>query len=132
MNQYTKTYNVILDNMDLFEYRLRPISAIMYLQDAFARYTATKKMAAYDLFATNQIWIVTEFNIDFVEDLPFWSEEIEISIWISEITKLKVYTDYELKHKGKTFAKGNALWFVIDRETKRPAKTDIVAERFEI
>ena len=84
MNQYTKTYNVILDNMDLFEYRLRPISAIMYLQDAFARYTATKKMAAYDLFATNQIWIVTEFNIDFVEELPSWSEEIAVNIWISE------------------------------------------------
>lgn len=132
MNKYTKTYNVILDNMDLFEYRLRPISAIMYLQDAFARYTATKKMAAYDLFSTNQIWIVTEFNIDFVEDLPFWSEEIEVSIWISEITKLKVYTDYELKHKGKTFAKGYALWFIIDKQTKRPAKTDVVAERFEV
>jgi len=42
MNKYTKKYNVILDNMDLFEYRLRPISAIMYLQDAFARYTASK------------------------------------------------------------------------------------------
>ncbi len=132
MNKYTKTYNIILDNMDLFEYRLRPISAIMYLQDAFARYTATKKMAAYDLFATNQMWIVTEFNIDFVGNLPFWSEEIEVNIWISEITKLKVYTDYELKHNGKTFAKGNALWFVIDKESKRPAKTDVVAQRFEI
>ena len=132
MNKYKKTYNVILDNMDLFEYRLRPISAIMYLQDAFARYTATKKMAAYDLFATNQIWIVAEFNVDFVEDLPFWSEEIEINIWISEITKLKVYTDYELKCKGITFAKGNALWFIIDKETKRPAKTDVVSQRFEV
>jgi len=132
MDKYTKTYNVILDNMDLFEYRLRPISAIMYLQDAFARYTATKEMAAYDLFATNQIWIVAEFNIDFVEDLPFWSEEIEVNIWISEITKLKVYTDYELKCKGITFAKGNALWFIIDEKTKRPAKTDVVAERFDI
>ena len=132
MNKYTKTYNVILDNMDLFEYRLRPISAIMYLQDAFARYTATKKMAAYDLFSTNQIWIVTEFNIDFVKELPFWSEEIEVNIWISEITKLKVYTDYELKYKNKTFAKGNALWFVIDKETKRPAKTDVVSQRFKV
>lgn len=66
MEKYTKTYNVILDNMDLFEYRIRPISAIMYLQDAFARFCATKKMAAYDLFATNQYWIVTEFNIDFL------------------------------------------------------------------
>ena len=132
MNKYTKKYNVILDNMDLFEYRLRPISAIMYLQDAFARYTATKGMAAYDLFATNQYWIVSEFDIDFVEDLPFWSEEIEINIWISEITKLKIYTDYELKCKNKTFAKGNALWFILDKETRRPAKTDVAAERFEI
>ena len=132
MNKYKKTYNVILDNMDLFEYRIRPISAIMYLQDAFARYTATKKMAAYDLFATNQYWIVTEFNINFTGDLPFWSEEIEISIWISEITKLKVYTDYELKCKNKTFAKGNALWFILDKESKRPAKTDVVTERFEV
>lgn len=132
MDKYTKTYNVILDNMDLFEYRLRPISAIMYLQDAFARYCATKKLAAYDLFATNQYWIVTEFNIDFIDELPFWSEEIGINIWISEITKLKIYTDYELTYNNKPFAKGNALWFIIDKESKRPAKTDIVAERFEI
>ena len=132
MDKYTKKYNIILDNMDLFEYKLRPISAIMYLQDAFARYCATKKMAAYDLFATNQYWIVTEFNIDFTDEMPFWSEEIEINIWISEITKLKIYTDYELKYKGKTFAKGNALWFIIDKENKRPAKTDVVAERFNI
>ncbi len=132
MNKYKKTYNVILDNMDLFEYRLRPISAIMYLQDAFARLCATKKMAAYDLFATNQYWIVTEFNIDFIDNLPFWSEEIDVSVWISEVTKLKIYTDYELSYKNKPFAKGNALWFIIDKETKRPAKTDIVSERFDI
>ncbi len=132
MNKYTKKYTVILDNMDLNRYRLRPISAIMYLQDAFARYTATKRLAAYDLFATNQYWIVTEFNIDFINDLPFWSEEIEVSIWISEVTKLKVYTDYELKYNGEVFAKGNALWFIIDKETKKPVKTDIISERFDI
>jgi medium-chain acyl-[acyl-carrier-protein] hydrolase len=118
--------------MDLFEYRLRPISAIMYLQDAFARFCATKKMAAYDLFSTNQYWVVAEFNIDFIDNLPFWSEEIGINIWISEITKLKIYTDYEITYKNKPFAKGNALWFIIDKESKRPAKTDVVADRFNI
>ncbi len=132
MDKYTKRYNVILDNMDLCGYRLRPISAIMYLQDAFARFCATKKMAAYDLFATNQYWIVSEFNIDFIDNLPFWSEEIGINIWISEITKLKIYTDYEITYKNIPFAKGNALWFIIDKESKRPAKTDIVAERFNV
>ena len=132
MKKYTKKYNVILDNMDLFEYRIRPISVIMYLQDAFARLCATKKLAAYDLFATNQYWIVTEFNIDFIDELPFWSEEIEVNIWISELTKLKIYTDYEITYKNKTFAKGNALWFIMDKETKRPAKTDFLAEKFDV
>lgn len=132
MNKYIKTYNVILDNMDLFHYRLRPISAIMYIQDAFARYCATKKLAAYDLFKDNLYWIVTEYNIDFTDDLPFWSEEIEVEIWISEITKLKIYTDYKIKYKNKSFAKGNALWFIIDKESKRPAKTDFLAQKFDI
>jgi medium-chain acyl-[acyl-carrier-protein] hydrolase len=132
MDKYTKKYNVILDNMDLFEYRLRPISAIMYIQDAFARLCGTKRLAAYDLFSTNQYWIVTEFNIIFVDELPFWSEEIAVNIWISEITKLKIYSDYEIIYKNKPFAKGNALWFIVNKETKRPAKTDIAAEKFNI
>ena len=132
MQKYTKTYNVILDNMDLTEYRLRPISAIMYLQDAFARYTATKGMAAYDLFKYNQYWVVGEFNIEFIDKSPFWSEEIKVEIWISEISKLKVYTDYNICYKDKIFAKGNACWFLIDANSKRPIKTDEVKNRFEI
>ena len=118
--------------MDIFDYRLRPIAAITYFQDAFARYTSTKRMAAYDLFQSNLYWIVSELNVDFVEDLPFCSVEIEIDIWISEISKIKIYTDYELRYKDKVFAKGNALWFIIDKETKRPAKTDAISERFNI
>ena len=132
MNKYTKTYNVILDNMDLIEYRLRPISAIMYLQDAFARYTATKAMAAYDMFKENIYWVVGEFNIDFVDSLPFWSEEIKVEIWISELSKLKIYTDYNIYYQNKVIAKGNACWFLINSDTKRPAKTDIVKDRFEV
>jgi medium-chain acyl-[acyl-carrier-protein] hydrolase len=132
MNKYKHNYNVILDNMDINEYRLRPISAIMYLQDAFARFCATKKVAAYDLFPTNQYWIVSEFNIEFTDSLPFWSEEITTEIWISEITKLKIYTDFNLYYQDKVIAAGNGCWFILDQETKRPAKTDIISKTFNI
>lgn len=132
MDKYTKKYNVILDNMDLFEYRLRPIAAIMYFQDAFARYTATKKMAAYDLFATNQYWVVAEINMDFVEPLPFWSEEITIEVWFSEIAKLKMYVDFNICSRNKVLAKGTSLWFLISRDSQGPVKSDVVAERFEV
>lgn len=132
MDKYSHTYNVILDNMDMNEYRLQPISAIMYLQDCFARYTATKRAAAYDLFAHNLIWVVGEFNIEFVDVLPFWSEEIKIELWFSEITKLKNYVDYKFYYKDKVFAKGNSCWFLLNDETKRPSKTDMISEKFEV
>ena len=130
--KYSHTYNVILDNMDMQEYRLRPISAIMYLQDAFARYCGTKRVAAYDLFSQNLIWVVGEFNIVFLSILPYWSEEIEVNIWISEITKLKIYADYELSYQNKPFAKGNSCWFLLNDTSKRPVKTDVIADKFVI
>ena len=130
MNKYTKAYSIILDNMDLQQYRIRPTAVIMYLQDAFARYTATKKMAAYDLFAYNLYWVVAEFNIEFVDKLPFWSEEIKIELWFSEISKLKIYIDFNIYYKDRVFSKGNALWFLIDSKSKRPVKTDILQEKF--
>ncbi len=132
MEVYKKKYNVILDDMDLEEYKLRPLSAIKYIQDAFARYTATKKMAAYDMFPLNIYWVIGEFNIEFTNTAPFWSEEFEVEIWISELTKLKIYTDFKINYRNKTFAKGNACWFLINSTSKRPNKTDMVQERFKI
>ena len=130
MQKYVKTYNVILDDMNLLNYRLRPISAISYIQDAFARFTSTKKMAAYDMLPKNIYWVVTEFNIDFVDLLPFWSEEIKVEIWFSEVSKLKIYTDFRVYYNDKIFAQGNALWFLLDTNSKRPVKTDEIIEKF--
>ena len=132
MQKYTKTYNVILDDMDLFEYRIKPLSLLGYLQDAIARFTATKGMAAYDLFPHNLYWVIAEFNIWFIEALPFWSEEIKVELWFSEISKIKMYIDYNIYYKDKVIAKGTSLWFIVSRETKRSVKTDMIAERFEV
>ena len=89
-------------------------------------------MAAYDLFAKNLYWVVADINMDFTDVLPFWSEEIEVNVWFSEVSKLKIYIDYEITYKDKVFAKGNALWFLINRDTKRPVKADEIAQKFEI
>ena len=132
MGKYKKTYSIILDNMDLQEYRLRPISAIMYVQDAFARFTATKKIAAYDLFPQNLYWVITELNIEFLEILPFWSEEISIEIWFSEFSKLKIYSDFNILYKDQVIAKGNSCWFILDTNTKRPIKLDQFSDKIKV
>ena len=132
MHKYTKTYTVILDDMDVRKHRLRPISAVMYLQDTFARYCATKRMAAYDLMLKDQIWVISEIHMDFVGNLPFWSEDLKVELWFSEISKLKVYADFHLYYNDKLVAKGNSLWIILNATTKRPAKADEMASKFEV
>ena len=132
MNKYKKEYSVTLDDMDLEFYRLRPVAAIKYVQDAFARYTSTKRMAAYDLIPQNLYWVTTEHNMRFVDSLPFWSEKITVELWISEISKLKFYTDYRIFYNGKPFLEGCSCWLILDMNTKRPAKTDMITEKFEV
>ena len=131
MEIYSHNYSVILDDMDLNGYRLKPISAIMYLQDAFARMCATKHLAAYDLFPKNLYWVIAELNMEFTSQLPFWSQEVKVDIWISELTALKIYTDFRLYLGNTLLAKGNGLWFILDQITHRLVKTDIVAASFE-
>ena len=131
MEIYSHNYSVILDDMDLNGYRLKPISSIMYLQDAFARMCATKHLAAYDLFPKNLYWVIAELNMEFTAQLPFWSQEVKVEIWISELTALKIYTDFRLYLGNTLLAKGNGLWFILDQITHRLVKTDIVAASFE-
>ena len=64
--------------------------------------------------------------------MPFWSEEITVELWFSEISKLKAYVDYKIYCKDKAFAQGNSCWFLIDTNTKRPVKTDVLKEKFEV
>jgi len=118
--------------MDTDAYRLRPIAAIKYIQDAFARYTTTKKMAAFDLMPKNLYWITTEHNMQFIDSLPFWSEPITVEIWISEVSKLKFYTDYKIYYDNKPFLQGSSCWLILDMTTKRPIKTDIITQKFEV
>ena len=55
-------------------------------------------------------------------------EEIKVEVWISEISKLKIFTDFKLYHKENIFAKGNGCWFILNQDTKRPVSTDTVKE----
>jgi len=131
MKKYSQIYTITNDCMDM-NYRIKPISVIMYFQDSFARYLTTKNLAAFHIIRDNLYWVVSEFNIDFSDDLPFWSEKINVEIWLSELTKLKIYSDFTLSYNGKIFAKGNSCWYILDANTRRPVTTDIIKEKVDL
>ena len=131
MGKYLQEYIITNDCMDI-NYRLKPISVIMFFQDCFARFLTTKNLAAFHVIKQNLYWVVSEFNIEFLGDLPFWSEEISVEIWISELSKLKIYADFKLSYKGEIFAKGNSCWYILDTDTKRPVSTDRIKDKIGV
>jgi len=131
MNKYTQTYFITNDCMDI-NYKLTPIGAVMLFQDCFAQYMTTEHVAAFDVISDNIYWVVAEFNIEFTDEMPFWSEKTDVSVWVSETAKLRMYADFELSHNGKVYAKGNSCWFILSTETRRPLPIKFVADKFEI
>lgn len=132
MNKYTKEYTVILDDTDAQRFKLQPVAAIKYLEDAYARYTASKGMGTYDLKPRGQYWVINEINIVFPGYVPFWSEDIKAELWFSEMSRLKLYVDFRLYCRDKVFAMGNTLWLVMDRKTKRPLVSSEAVEKFTV
>lgn len=128
MSKYSQNYIITNDCMDI-NYRLKPIEIFMYFQDCFARYLTAKHIGAFDIVDKDLYWVISEINVEITEQLPFWSEEIEVNVWVSEITRLKIFTDFELKYKNATFAKGNCCWFILNGTTKRPSSTDFIADK---
>lgn len=130
-NKYTQVYNVRSLEMDS-EYLLKKIEVSRYFQETFALYCKDKKLAAFDIVDKNLLWVISELHIEFTGEMPFWSEEVSVTVWISEITKLRIYADFELKYKGNVIAKGDSLWFILNSQTRRPVNPVDLLKPFEV
>ena len=128
MNEFKGTYSITHDCMDN-NYRLKPVSLLMFFQDCFARYLTFKHLAAFDILDENIFWVIAECSLEITGNLPFWSEEVVVKTKITEFSKLKIYVDYEVYHKGVLFAKGESCWFILDTQTRRPLPVSKISER---
>ena len=131
MSKFSNEYNINVDNTYPFNLRLTPVALSMFVQDTFARFLTSKNLASFHIIKDNLIWIIKEMNIDLIKDLPFWTVDIKIEIWVSEISVLKVYTDYKVYHNDELIAQGNILWLIIDKNTKKTYRTDKFVDKLE-
>lgn len=129
MTTYSHTYSITAADMDK-DYRLMPSAVVLYVQDAWARMMSTLGMAAFDLIKENKIWIITEFNAHFEPVETFWSEAVETTVWNSETSPLRIYSDFRITKSGtgQLIAQGYACWSILDADTKRLARTDAMQQ----
>ena len=121
MNQYTHRYSLTAADMDT-RYRMTPNAVLLYYQDCWARYMSCLHLAAFDIVKHNRLWIITEFNAWFEEQTALWSENIDVTVWNSEVTALRLYAEFRVhRSDGVEVAHGYGCWTLLDTETHRLA-----------
>lgn len=122
-NQYTHRYPITAADMDT-RYRMTPNAVLLYYQDCWARYMSCLHLAAFDVVKHNLLWIITEFNAYFEQETVLWSDDIEVTVWNSEVSALRCYADFRIhRSDGTEVAHGYGCWNLIDMKSHRLAPT---------
>ena len=110
------------------EYRLIPGAVLLYYQDCWARFMVAHHLAAFDVIQQQKIWIISEFNAQFSSATTFWSEEVDVTVWNSELSPLRIYSDFRMTKAGTDIliACGYACWSLLNADTKHIERTDTV------
>lgn len=127
MDKYTHRYTVVCTDIDK-EYRFSPHAALLYFQESFARYMACMNLASFDLAKIHKTWIITEMSAEMMPVDTFWGDDIEVTIWVSEITPLRVYADYYIRNvgSGEMIVKGTSCWNLMDADKRKLDNTEMV------
>lgn len=121
MNSYTHRYSLTAADIDT-RYRMTPTAVLLYYQDCWARYMSCLHLAAFDVIKQNRIWVTTEFNAWFEEQTALWSDDIDVTVWNSEVGTLRLYAEFRVcRADGVEVAHGFGCWTLLDTETHRLA-----------
>lgn len=133
LQKYSHTYSITAADMDNL-YRMTPSAALLYYQDAWARMMSCMSLASFDMAKRNLLWIISEFNVEFTDTNVFWSDDITVETWNSEISSVRLYSDFIFRKtsSGAAVAHGFACWHLLDANTHRLANLAVVQEQIAI
>lgn len=116
------------------QYTLTPNAMLMYAQDCFARMMTLYRVAAFDVIKDHRMWVITEYTSDIQPTPAFWSEDIVVELWVSELTSLRIYTDFRILRAddGRQVASGAFQMNILNTESHRLEPTDFLQGRFAV
>ena len=133
MQRYSHHYSITAADMNK-DYRLTPSAVLLYYQDCWARFMSVHHLAAFDIVKQGMMWVITEFNVELTTADAFWSEELNVTVWNSELTPFRLYSEFVITtaENRTEVAKGYACWNLLNTVTKRLGRTDLLEGQPEI
>lgn len=116
--KFTRKYTITTAEMDA-HYRLTVDGLLTYHETTIATYLTTLHLAAFDLHKIDKAWVLSEINLELPEPPTMWSEDVEMTVWISEMSSMRVWFDFTAQeaHTGKVVecALTTCSWRLTDR-----------------
>lgn len=118
--KYSATYPITAAQITA-RYRLTIDGLLTFHENTIARYLTTLGLAAFDVQKKDMTWVITEINLSLPEPPTMWSEDVEMTVWVSEMRTLRVWFDFEARevHSGKVTARGNSCWSMISMSERK-------------
>ena len=118
--KYSATYPITAAQITA-RYRLTIDGLLTFHENTIARYLTTLGLAAFDVQKKDMTWVITEINLSLPEPPTMWSEDVEMTVWVSEMGTLRVWFDFEARevHSGKVTARGNSCWSMISMSERK-------------
>ena len=133
MDRYKHRYTVTAADMAA-NYTLTPNAILMYAQDCFARMMTLCRVAAFDVEKDHRMWVISEYTADMGSAVAFWSEEVDVELWVSELSSLRIFADFRIARadNGTTVATGSFQMNILNTESHRLEPTDFLQGRFAV
>ncbi|MDO4998971.1 MAG: thioesterase [Bacteroidales bacterium] len=112
--KFSTVYPITAAQIDA-NYRLNVDGLLTFHENTVARYFTTLRLAAFDLQREDKTWVISEINLELPEPPSMWSEDVEVTVWASERTSLRVWMEFTARerHSGRITARGSSCWSLI-------------------
>ena len=111
------------------DYEITINAVLGFFQDAIARHMSSGYVASFDVRKKGMLWMINEFHASLAEQRPFWSQEIDVEVFVSELSSVRVYVDFHMTDaRGRLFSEGSSVWLLVEKESRRPVLTRSVPE----
>jgi len=118
--KYSTRYSITAAQINA-QYRLTLDGLLTFHENTIARYLTTLNLAAFDVQKEDKTWVISEINLEMPEPPTMWSEDVELTVWVSEMSSLRVWFDFTARevHSGKVTARGNSCWSLISMSERK-------------
>ncbi len=104
---------------------------LKYLEEARTSLFEDHGISVSELADNNVLFVVARVEIDY-KSSAHYADEIDIKTWVTDIGKVKVWFEYEIKDQhGVLLTKAKTLMICVDRNIKTKAIPPEVLEKLE-